>query len=149
MSALTPRLGLYKPGGGSTGLITPDEVVDVDRFNTNSDNIDAYAVATDARVDIVEGKVAQLDRLPYAESLGRVATSATADVTVTFPVGRFSQPPIVSLGQHNHPNVCVGYISAVTATNFKLSLFTLGGARVAATQVAWQATQMLPGNAVG
>lgn len=43
MPASTPFLGLYKPGGGSTGLITPDEVVDIDRLNTNSDLIDAFA----------------------------------------------------------------------------------------------------------
>lgn len=41
MAGSTTRLGLYKPGGGSTGLITPDEVVDVDKLNGNSDKIDA------------------------------------------------------------------------------------------------------------
>lgn len=44
MPAFTSFLNLYKPGGGSTGLITPDEVVDVDRINQNSDLIDAWAV---------------------------------------------------------------------------------------------------------
>ena len=43
MPAYTPFLTLYKPGGGSTGLIVPDEVVDVDRLNANSDLIDAFA----------------------------------------------------------------------------------------------------------
>ena len=43
MPASTPFLGLYKPGGGSTGLIAPDEVVDIDRLNTNADLIDAFA----------------------------------------------------------------------------------------------------------
>lgn len=43
MPASTPFLRLYKPGGGSTGLITPDEVVDIDRLNTNADLIDAFA----------------------------------------------------------------------------------------------------------
>lgn len=47
MSATTPFLNLYKPGGGSTGLILPDEVVDVDRFNANSDLIDTWAQTTD------------------------------------------------------------------------------------------------------
>ena len=41
MPDFTTRLGLYKPGGGSTGLITPDEVVDIDKLNSNSDKIDA------------------------------------------------------------------------------------------------------------
>lgn len=40
MGAYTPRAGLYKPGGGSTGLILPDETVDIDQLNANSDIID-------------------------------------------------------------------------------------------------------------
>lgn len=47
MSATTPFLNLYKPGGGSTGLITPDEVADIDRLNTNFDSIDTWAQTTD------------------------------------------------------------------------------------------------------
>jgi len=41
VSALTTKLSLYKPGGGSTGLIFPDEVVDIDKINSNMDKIDA------------------------------------------------------------------------------------------------------------
>lgn len=40
MPAYTTVLGLYKPGGGSTGLITPDEPVDIDKLNGNFDLID-------------------------------------------------------------------------------------------------------------
>lgn len=40
MPGFTSRLNLYKPGGGSSGVI-PDEVVDVDKINDNSDKIDA------------------------------------------------------------------------------------------------------------
>lgn len=40
MSALTTRLQLYKPGGGLSGLITPDEIADIDRINSNFDTID-------------------------------------------------------------------------------------------------------------
>lgn len=43
MGATTPNIGLYKPGGGSSGLIVPDEVADVDRLNGNFDLIDAFA----------------------------------------------------------------------------------------------------------
>ena len=43
MPAYTPFLSLYKMGGGSTGLITPDETVDVDRINQNMDAIDSNA----------------------------------------------------------------------------------------------------------
>jgi hypothetical protein len=47
MGQNTPYLNLYKPGGGSSGLNTPDEVMDVDRFNANSDLIDAFASSID------------------------------------------------------------------------------------------------------
>lgn len=43
MSANTAFLNLYKPGGGSSGLIVPDEVVDIDRINSNMDLIDSFA----------------------------------------------------------------------------------------------------------
>lgn len=41
MSATTSRLLLYKPGGGLSGLILPDEIVDIDRINSNMDILDA------------------------------------------------------------------------------------------------------------
>lgn len=43
MPAFTSFLNLYKPGGGSSGTITPDETVDIDRLNNNSDLIDSWA----------------------------------------------------------------------------------------------------------
>lgn len=51
MGSNTPRLGLYKPGGGSTGLNGSDEVVDIDRINQNFDLIDSYASATDTKAN--------------------------------------------------------------------------------------------------
>lgn len=41
MSALTARFDLYKPGGGSTGTIVPDEVADIDKINQDLDRIDS------------------------------------------------------------------------------------------------------------
>lgn len=40
MGALTTRYALYLPGGGSSGTITPDETVDIDRLNDNFRRID-------------------------------------------------------------------------------------------------------------
>lgn len=45
MPAFTSRLSLYKPGGGSTGTILPDEVADIDQINANFDKIDAVVGA--------------------------------------------------------------------------------------------------------
>lgn len=41
MPAFTTKLSLYKPGGGSTGTITPDETADIDKINDDLDIIDA------------------------------------------------------------------------------------------------------------
>lgn len=43
MAGTTPNLGLYLPGGGSTGEWTPDEVADVDPINQNFQKIDQFA----------------------------------------------------------------------------------------------------------
>lgn len=45
MPSFTSFLDLYKPGGGSSGLIVPDEVADVDRLNANFDQLDANALS--------------------------------------------------------------------------------------------------------
>ena len=87
--------------------------------------------------------------LAFASASGRVGTSSSTDVTVTFPSGRFSVAPTVTTGAHNHANVCVAYISAVTSTSFKLSMFTLAGARVPVGSVDWQAMQMTSTAAAG
>lgn len=77
MSATTPYLNLYKPGGGSTGLIVPDEVVDVDRLNANSDLIDTWAS------DIGTKMAAQLTRgqqyRGLAANIGAVAAPLLGD----------------------------------------------------------------------
>lgn len=41
MSGTTTKLALYLPGGGLSGLITPDEQVDIDKINDNMKKIDA------------------------------------------------------------------------------------------------------------
>lgn len=54
MPESTPNLSLYLPGGGSTGLITPDEVADIDRLVENFRVIDDFAGTTDNRLDALE-----------------------------------------------------------------------------------------------
>lgn len=41
MSSTTTRYALYLAGGGSSGTITPDEIVDIDKINGNFKSIDA------------------------------------------------------------------------------------------------------------
>lgn len=51
MSQTTPKLNLVKPGGGSTGLITPPDRVDIDVLNGNFDKIDDWAQEVGDRAD--------------------------------------------------------------------------------------------------
>lgn len=80
MTAYTNILGLYKPGGGSTGLITPDEVVDVDKINGNFDKIDAA-------VGILELPDASLPNSPY---LNQVVHATTSDQLLRWNGSRWS-----------------------------------------------------------
>lgn len=43
MGSTTSKLGMYLPGGGSTGNITPDEAADIDKINANMEIIDDAA----------------------------------------------------------------------------------------------------------
>lgn len=76
MPAFTSNLNLYKPGGGSTGTIVPDEVVDIDRINQNSDLIDAAVGALQAKL-VDAGKIASF---PWDSPQGAAANTA---LTVT------------------------------------------------------------------
>jgi hypothetical protein len=62
VGAFTSRFSLYKPGGGSTGLIVPDEILDIDKLNSNFDIIDANLGAFIATSTTLPGvpKVGQL-----------------------------------------------------------------------------------------
>ena len=56
MGAFTAFLNLYKPGGGSTGNITPDEVADIDKLNLNFDTIDDFASGMSSKILIGRDK---------------------------------------------------------------------------------------------
>lgn len=51
MSETTDFLGLVKPGGGSTGLITPPDRVDIDVLNDNFQKIDDWAETIGGRTN--------------------------------------------------------------------------------------------------
>lgn len=78
--------------------------------------------------------------------------AASAAVSVTFPVGRFTQPPIVianvALGTINYvTNVGTPTTSGFTATIFHNTAGTNVGANT--YPIHWHAVQMLPGAAPG
>lgn len=70
MPAYTTVLGLYKPGGGSTGQIPVDEPVDIDKLNSNFDRIDG-AVGL--------GYWSTSTR-PIAPYVGQIGLNTTSDV---------------------------------------------------------------------
>lgn len=87
--------------------------------------------------------------VPFATAAGVVAPAASGYTTVTFPTGRFSVPPIVRASGGDQSSVGVPRIVSVTATSFQIGIWTLGGAQVAGSGVAWEATQMTAGSASG
>jgi hypothetical protein len=90
--------------------------------------------------------------IPWAMNVGRIdITPPTApggvSTTVTFPSGRFTQPPVVVLGI-----VSNGYMAASaggsTTSGFQARGYSLAGTPIAA-YVTWCAIQMSSGNAEG
>lgn len=112
----------------------------------------ATLATVDAKTNTTEfvtpSTLANRNYAPYSEAAGRSTTVAGGTITVTFPSGRFSVPPIVLTGSVIHPNVSVTYIDTVTTTGFNLRAFTIGGGQIAAT-VDWHAVQMTSSAAPG
>lgn len=79
-STATTRLGLFKPVPGSAEPFRASDL------NSNSDKIDAEAVAVDARLDSVELKVGASGTVANA-TLAATATSATTAATATNVAG--------------------------------------------------------------
>jgi hypothetical protein len=107
------------------------------------------------RITAVENRATSLEATrpgttgkPLNMAAGQVTTSATAQINVTLPVGRFAFTPIITADTFNHPNVSVAYVSGATNTFITLGAFTIGGARIAAN-VNWIAVQMTTGSSGG
>ena len=90
---------------------------------------------------------------PYAMAAGQggitVTQGSNASLVVSFPVGRFSVPPRVTLSQNgSNPTLVNMIMGGVTASGF-----TVYASRNAAgsglAYFDWQAIQMLPGSAGG
>ena len=110
--------------------------------------VEGRATSLESRATSLESTRPGTAGKPLNVSAGSVSTSASAQVTVTFPAGRFSVTPIITAEVIGHPNVCVTYTTSPSSTSFQIGAFTTGGARVAGT-VHWQAVQMTSGSAGG
>lgn len=102
---------------------------------------------TDTRRDWVYTSGAWTQRMaPYALATG-TATIGTTETTVNFPASLFTQVPNLQLTVASTPGAQVGVIfrgtgvNAPTTSNFKVRIFSLGGASIGGT-VDWTAIQM-------
>lgn len=93
--------------------------------------------------------------IPYAMSAGsstlNMGGTSGATVAVTFPAGRFTAPPVVTLGKamSTHSKL-VFYAVNVTASGFNLGAQTTDGTTTSITAgCTWQATQMTATSGVG
>lgn len=90
MGQLTPNLSLYKPGGGSTGTITPDETADVDKaINDNLDKIDTWSVTVDEGIEkfgapVTTGIVSGTSTSWEVESQWGKKTDGIATIVIVF-----------------------------------------------------------------
>ena len=135
MPASTPFLGLYKPGGGSSGLITPDEVVDIDRLNTNADLIDASAGQMDTRLDTLEANTG-LVLLKPTTVVGGIFDANTGLISANAGVNTISVNGVFSADYRNYRLM---YASAPTSGGAGLDFrFRSAGVDEAAAAYRWQ-----------
>lgn len=76
------------------------------------------------------------------------ATGATVTTTVTFPVGRFTQVPVISTGSAA-TRVTAGYASTTTASTQLVASNWSPATQSGGYEVSWQAVQMTPTSATG
>lgn len=82
--------------------------------------------ALDNRLDAIEADAGKLDKLPRAVATGTVGNTtvpAGGNVTtnISFPAGRFSSTPVVTVTPVNSARDITAYASSVTATGFTLN----------------------------
>lgn len=105
---------------------------------------------------LIVGRVSTADagETPWATAAGSVditlAAAATNTANVTFPTGRFTVAPIVTLGKSAVLQTTIPQAGAVTDTGFTARLSTGDGGNVSGTAtVYWRAVQMTPTSAEG
>lgn len=83
---------------------------------------------------------------PFAVAVGRGTTNSAGAASVTFPSGRFTVAPIVTIASGAAGRIASQ--ASVTASGFTATLTTGAGAGVAG-DFSWSATQMTPTAAAG
>jgi hypothetical protein len=123
---------------------------------TFSELLNKAASTTDTQIGLDRDRITDLEASEpgtaghiYRTSAGSANTSASAAVTVTLPVGRFSVAPIINATPvTGSAAVVMPYINTPTASSFGISLYNVTGNRVA-QPAHWIAIQMTSTTAAG
>lgn len=97
--------------------------------------------------------IRDLPQIPWAAAAGvanhpAISTANGTTVNITFPTGRFTQPPILALTSRSQTQISFA-ATTVTATGATISIANWESAAAAAGSFSWQAIQMTPGSAAG
>lgn len=90
---------------------------------------------------------------PFAMAAGRATQGATVNaatgvsVNVTFPTGRFTQPPLVTVNADS--SRITTSVNSITKDNCVIRCDNWSNGAATAFTIAWQAMQMTPTNASG
>lgn len=89
----------------------------------------------------ITGLAAQLAPMPTAAAGGRVTTSASGEITVTYPSGRFTSTPRIATTVVTGGLVAVTHIRSPSSTSFTVSAWALNTLTRIAVNVDWVAIQ--------
>lgn len=104
------------------------------------------SAGTDARLSISPSTLRNVTYRPYSEAMGRgVATPASGVATVTFPSGRFSVAPVITV---TSTSGAIPVVVSVSATSFTCRQANSTGSQVAGV-IDWRAAQMTSSTAGG
>jgi hypothetical protein len=123
------------PGSGSLGT-----VVLVDADPTTANNRLWYGTGS-GWTHSLNGST------PFAMAAGVGSNSAGASASITFPVGRFTQPPLVTMA-NTGATVSALNAASITTTGATMAGYSAAGAAIA-TNFMWVAVQMTPTSAAG
>lgn len=120
--------------------------------NDTGDVAVAGDVTAEGNVEAAGAVVANGRALPFAFAADTAVTPAGGSVAVTFPPGRFTQPPIITLGIVSTaipPAVYQAYHSVPTTSGFTIYTHSSAALAGVATTIQWQAIQMTSASASG
>ncbi len=119
--------------------------------------IGGIEIATQAEVNagtdntraVTPSKLRNSANIPWAMAAGITTTPSSGYQTVTFPSGRFSQPPVVTATNGAPSVVTISRVVNVTTTSFQVGTWTVAGTQINGRDVMWTAVQMSSGSGPG